>query len=67
MNLQETAQSLINDLQKELTTKTEESLMLKGAIQGVNLFYTNLTTQAETDEGKDSKDKSSKTKVQVAK
>ncbi len=70
MNIQEIAQQLVNELNGELSKKTEEHQLLQGAIQGVNLLYTRLqeAEQKVTDEHEqDNKTKARKSKSKAKK
>lgn len=44
-HLQVSAQELIDKLGEELKVKKNEAELLKGAIQGVNLFYSKIVQQ----------------------
>ncbi len=58
--MQEIAQKLVNELEVEIKKKVEESKLLEGAIQGINLLYTNWAKAEEQKAEKDGKDTPSK-------
>jgi len=42
MNIQEIGQALLNELQEELNKSNENATLAKGAIQGVQMFFTRM-------------------------
>ncbi len=42
IEVQELAQQLIDEMTQEMNNKTNETKLLQGAIQGVNLLYTKI-------------------------
>ena len=60
MNVQEIAQTIVNELQDNLKKAEDQKVLIEGAIQGVNLLYTRLMEASKPVE--DSKPKSDKPK-----
>ena len=47
MNIQETAQKLVDELQQEIDQGQDNIKMLQGAVQGINLFFNRLAEETK--------------------
>ena len=57
MSIQEIGQQLLNELNEELTKNHESSQLAKGAIQGVQLFFTRIQEEQNLLDGKSPEEK----------